>query len=86
MKRPKTSVPLHSKKQSQEKNKININNKNSNEDMKIEIEEKDLEEDPDDSYRFMSNKNKADLSDFIYSLFSKKIYAEIYYAWCKDCN
>ena len=25
------------------------------------------------------------LSDYIYSLFSKKIYAEIYYAWCKDC-
>ena len=25
------------------------------------------------------------LSDYIYSLFSKKIYYEIYYAWCKDC-
>ena len=31
-------------------------------------------------------KDKNDLSSFIYSLFSKKIYAEIYYAWCKDCN
>ena len=32
------------------------------------------------------SKDKNDLSSFIYSLFSKKIYAEIYYAWCKDCN
>ena len=31
-------------------------------------------------------KDQNDLSSFVYSLFSKKIYAEIYYAWCKDCN
>ena len=31
-------------------------------------------------------KSQNDLTSFIYSLFSKKIYAEIYYAWCKDCN
>ena len=89
MKRPKTaSIPLHSKKNSQEKNKININNNNNNDEMKMDIDEKDYEDDISDSYRFMSGKNNknADLSDFIYSLFSKKIYAEIYYAWCKDCN
>ena len=89
MKRPKTaSISNHFKNQSQDKNRININNKNNNENIKMEVEEKDLEEDIDDSYRFNSNKNNkgSDLSEFVYSLFSKKIYAEIYYAWCKDCN
>ena len=89
MKRPNTaSIPLHIKKNSQEKNKIIINNNNNNDEMKMDIDEKDNEDDISDSYRFMSGKNNkgADLSDFIYSLFSKKIYAEIYYAWCKDCS
>ena len=82
MKRPKTAAPFGFKKNQQDKTKIN-----NNEDIKMDMEEKDIE-DEDDSYRFLSNKNNkgADLSDFIYSLFSKKIYAEIYYAWCKDCN
>ena len=26
------------------------------------------------------------LTDVIFSLFSKKLYGEIYYAWCKDCD
>ena len=26
------------------------------------------------------------LTEAIFSLFSKKLYGEIYYAWCKDCN
>ena len=66
-------------------NNNNINN-NINDDNKIDLE--DFEGDLSDSFRYMSNKNNkgADLSDFIYSLFPKKIYAEIYYAWCKDCN
>ena len=87
MKRPKTAAPSQYKKNSQEKNRTNFNNNNNNEDIQIDLEEKDLE-DQDDNYRSSSNKNNkgVDLSDFIYSLFSKKIYAEIYYAWCKDCN
>ena len=40
------------------------------------------EENNDDSRR----QRKMSLTDFIYSLFSRKIYAEIYYAWCKDCS
>jgi len=40
----------------------------------------------DDNYSSSEIKNQNDLTLFIYSLFSKKIYAEIYYAWCKDCN
>ena len=85
MKRPKTASQITSKNNFQEKNRINLNNNNNNEDIKIDLEDKDLEEEIDDSYRFLSNKNN-NLSDFVYSLFSKKIYAEIYYAWCKDCN
>ena len=27
-----------------------------------------------------------DLTEVIFSLFSKKIYGEVYYAWCKDCE
>ena len=100
LKRPKTaSAPPHFKKNSQdknrsnnksnnkEKNKINDNgNNNNNDDMKIDFD--DNEGDFSDSFRYMSNKNNkgVDLSEFIYSLFPKKIYAEIYYAWCKDCN
>ena len=85
MKRPKTAIQIGFKNNFQKKNKINLKN---NEDIKIDIEENDFEDDLDDSYKFLSNKNNkpADLSYFVYSLFSKKIYAEIYYAWCKDCN
>ena len=43
-------------------------------------------EDLDDNYFSSEKKNQNDLTSFIYALFSKKIYAEIYYAWCKDCN
>jgi len=88
MKRPKTAAIPIPNKNSLEKNKINNNNNNNNnnDEYKIDFDEKSNEDDLNDSYLFMSGKNKgADLSDFIYSLFSKKIYAEIYYAWCKDC-
>ena len=43
-------------------------------------------EDADENYFSSEKKNQNDLTSFIYTLFSKKIYAEIYYAWCKDCN
>ena len=43
-------------------------------------------EEIDENYYSSEKKNQNDLTSFIYSLFSKKIYAEIYYAWCKDCN
>ena len=43
----------------------------------------DKEENQDDSRRFHKNMN---LTDFIFSLFSRKIYGEIYFAWCNDCE
>ena len=43
-------------------------------------------EDIDDNYFSSEKKSQNDLTSFIYTLFSKKIYAEIYYAWCKDCS
>ena len=43
----------------------------------------DKEENQDDSRRFHKNMN---LTDFIFSLFSLKIYGEIYFAWCNDCE
>ena len=40
----------------------------------------------EDNFFLSEKKSQNDLTSFVYSLFSKKIYAEIYYAWCKDCN
>ena len=75
MKRPKTA-------------KFNTNNlKKSSKDKKNNsISEEKYNFNNNDDY--ISNKMSKGirLSDFIYSLFSKKIFAEIYYAWCKDCN
>ena len=75
MKRPKTA-------------KINNNT------IKKSLKEKKNDSISEEKYNFdnkdgyISNKMSKGikLSDFIYSLFSKKIFAEIYYAWCKDCN
>ena len=36
-----------------------------------------------DSFFLQKNQN---LTEVIFSLFTKKIYGEIYYAWCKDCE
>ena len=74
MKRPRTSFinakNIAQKRQSQQFNEFSEN----------------LDEVGEDNYYGADSKEKNDLSSFIYSLFSKKIYAEIYYAWCKDCN
>ena len=43
-------------------------------------------DDLEDNFFLSEKKSQNDLTSFVYSLFSKKIYAEIYYAWCKDCN
>ena len=43
-------------------------------------------DDVEDNFFLSEKKSQNDLTSFVYSLFSKKIYAEIYYAWCKDCN
>ena len=76
MKRPKTSNSINIKrpqgqdKQSQQNNDF--------------LE--DLEEEGEDNFFPSDLKSKNDLTSTIYSLFSKKIYAELYYAWCKDCS
>lgn len=49
-----------------------------------ESEESDLNQ-----YKYMSEKelkNSDNVKEYIFSLFSRKIYAELYFAWCKDCN
>ena len=46
------------------------------------------------SYNYNSNLDENDnskdssdnLTELIFSLFSQRLYGEIYYAWCKDCN
>ena len=43
----------------------------------------DKDDNQDDSRRLNKNMN---LTDFIFSLFSRKIYGEIYFAWCNDCE
>ena len=81
MKRPKTTNTIKTtktmnssrKKLSKEKNKSSS------------VEEKFGFNDLDD---YISNKKSRaiNIPEFINSLFSKKIYREIYFAWCKDCN
>ena len=82
MKRPKTAKLYNNNSRS----KINnSSHKKSTKDKKSSIsEEKFFFNDKDE---YISNKMSKGikLSDFIYSLFSKKIYTEIYYAWCNDC-
>ena len=43
----------------------------------------DKDDNQDDSRRLNKNMN---LTDFIFSLFSRKIYGEIYFVWCNDCE
>ena len=46
-------------------------------------------EDENNKYLYMTEKelkNSDNVKGYIFSLFSRKIYAEIYFAWCKDCN
>ena len=40
-------------------------------------------ENQDDSLKYHKNMN---LTDSIFALFSRKIYGEIYFAWCNDCD
>ena len=73
MKRPKTSstnTKNTKQQQTQQQNEFSEN----------------FEEEDEDNYNGAELKNPNDLTTFIYSLFSKNIYAEIYYAWCKDCK
>ena len=73
MKRPKTTNSISRKNQQQ------VSQTQNNE------YSENMEEEGEDNYLAPELKEN-DLTSFIYSLFSKKIYAEIYYAWCKDCK
>ena len=73
MKRPKTTNSINRKNQQQ------VSQTQNNE------YSENMEEEGEDNYLAPELKEN-DLTSFIYSLFSKKIYAEIYYAWCKDCK
>ena len=76
MKRPKTSNSINIKRpQGQDKQSQQMNDFID-----------DLEEEGEENYSPSELKGKNDLTSTIYSLFSKKIYAELYYAWCKDCS
>ena len=76
MKRPKTSNSINIKRpQGQDKQSQQMNDFID-----------DLEEEEEENYSPSELKGKNDLTSTIYSLFSKKIYAELYYAWCKDCS
>ena len=77
MKRPKTSNSTNIKKpQAQpQQSQQQMNDYDDN-----------IDDEEDDNYISSNLKNKDDLTSKIYSLFSKKIYAEIYFAWCIDCK
>ena len=74
MKRPKSAWNLMSNKMQTIRTQSTIG---------FDFNNSEKEENQDDSRRLNKNMN---LTDSIYSLFSKNIYAEIYYAWCKDCK
>ena len=76
MKRPKTSNSINIKKPQMQDNKQS---------QQMDFSEY-LDDEDDENILSPELKNKNDLTSTIYSLFSKKIYAELYYAWCKDCN
>ena len=76
MKRPKTSNSINIKKPKMQDNKQS---------QQMDFSEY-LDDEDDENILSPELKNKNDLTSTIYSLFSKKIYAELYYAWCKDCN
>ena len=76
MKRPKTSNSINIKKPQMQDNKQS---------QQMDFSEY-LDDEDDENILSPELKNKNDLTSTIYSLFSKKIYAELYYAWCKDCK
>ena len=80
MKRPKTAK--------YNTNKVNnlSRKKSSGKGMKSQQPEDKFDFSDKDDYISNKMSKGIKLSDFIYSLFSKKIFAEIYYAWCKDCS
>lgn len=72
------------KKRSSELNKASLNQelKNQNDISDEESEEEDKEE-----FKYVSEKQLkkgSNAKEYIFSLFTRKIYAEIYFAWCKD--
>ena len=75
MKRPKTAKIKNTSHKKFSKGKKS----NSIIEEKIDYEDQDL---------YISDKmsKRIKITDFIYALFSKKIYAKIYIAWCKDCS
>ena len=76
MKRPKTSNSINIKKPQMQDKKQS---------QQMDFSEY-LDDEDDENILSPELKNKNDLTSTIYSLFSKKIYAELYYAWCKDCK
>ena len=53
---------------------------------KKKLKKKDEDKDDIDSLTKRYKNDPTYLAKLINSLFSKKIYSELYYAWCKDCN
>ena len=74
MKRPKSAWNLMSNKMQTIRTQSTIG---------FDFNNSEKEENQDDSRRLNKNMN---LTDSIFSLFSRKIYGEIYFAWCNDCE
>ena len=75
MKRPKSAWQLMSNKIAGQKTQSSLG---------FDLnEQSEREDNQDDSRKLQKNMS---LTDFIFSLFSRKIYAEIYFAWCNDCE
>ena len=62
--------------------------KNSFSDQNDSYYEDSEEEETKQNLAYLSEKElkSGNIKDYIFSLFTRKIYAELYFAWCKDCN
>ena len=74
MRRPKSAWQLTSNKIQSPKTQSTIG---------FDFNSTDKDDNQDDSRRLNKNMN---LTDLIFSLFSRKIYGEVYFAWCNDCE
>ena len=70
------------------KNKKSKHRKNSYSEENESYFDESEEEENKQNYAFLSEKDykNGNIKDYIFSLFTRKIYAELYFAWCKDCN
>ena len=90
MKRPKSSTWKKTSNTPNTNNNINNNNNSKNKSIIPSVISPTNTQEAQSQIIYSSDSRilpkNQNLTEVIFSLFSKKLYGEIYYAWCKDCN